>query len=59
MKTQRAPFTQAEYCLIPFLNMARRYVPAASTRVEDTFKLYGWQPKRGIVVQTETEESKT
>lgn len=54
MITQRAPDSLAEYCVIPFLNMARRYVPAVSTRVEDTFKLYGWQPKRGVVVQTES-----
>ena len=44
MKTQRAPFTQAEYCLIPITHKARPYVPHAEADIRKTFESYGWKP---------------
>jgi len=44
MKTQRAPFTQAEYCLIPITHKARPYAPAVTVDIRKTFESYGWKP---------------
>lgn len=44
MKTQRAPFTLAEYCLIPITHRARPYVPPLAVDIRKTFQSYGWEP---------------
>lgn len=46
MKTQRAPFTQAEYCLIPITHKASPYVPHAEADIRKTFESYGWKPTK-------------
>jgi hypothetical protein len=44
MKTQRAPFTLAEYCPLPVTHQARPHVPAGSVDIRKTFESYGWKP---------------
>lgn len=46
MKTQRAPFTQAEYCLIPLTHRACRVNIHAAADVLKTFAAYGWKPTK-------------
>lgn len=52
MKTQRAPYTQAEYCLIPLTHKASPYVPPTHTDVRKTWQAYGWQPLKAKHDQT-------
>ena len=44
MKTQRAPDTQAEYCLIPITHKASHVRLRAAPDVQKTWQAYGWQP---------------
>ena len=44
MKTQRAPFTQAEYCLIPITHKVSPVKLRAPVDIRKTFESYGWKP---------------
>lgn len=46
MKTQRDPYTKAEYCLIPLTNKASPYRPRAEADVQKTWRAYGWEPPK-------------
>ena len=46
MKTQRAPDTQAEYCLIPMTHKASPYRHRAEVDVRKTWRAYGWTPTK-------------